>query len=149
MNNITKKDIFDLLFRVLFSTIFVGLGGEHIFSDLLIQNLMPEWVPAPRIVSIICGIILITGGGLIIAGAYLRFAAMIIGLFVIVVTITVHLPCLFFTPQDIPENASWMWTVLQRSNFVKNLCLLGVCLNLWYYEPQKLSYTYFIKNKQH
>jgi uncharacterized membrane protein YphA (DoxX/SURF4 family) len=149
MNNITKKDIFDLLFRVLFSTIFVGLGGEHIFSDLLIQNLMPEWVPAPRIVSIICGIILITGGGLIIAGAYLRFAALIIGLFVIVVTITVHLPCLFFTPQDISENASWMWTVLQRSNFVKNLCLLGVCLNLWYYEPQKLSYTYFIKNKQH
>jgi len=148
MSNINKKDIFDLLFRILFSSIFIGLGGEHIFSDLLIQNLMPSWVPAPRVISFICGLILITGGGLIIAGAYLRYAAIIIGSFIIVVTLTVHLPCLFYTPEEIPGNVSWMWTILQRSNFVKNLCLLGVCLNLWYYEPQKLSYTYLIKNKQ-
>ena len=42
----------ELVFRLLFSSIFIVLGGEHMFSDGLIQELMPSWVPAPRFLSI-------------------------------------------------------------------------------------------------
>jgi uncharacterized membrane protein YphA (DoxX/SURF4 family) len=148
MGTLNKKDFFDLVFRVLFSSIFIGLGGEHIFSDLLIQNLMPGWVPYPRLSSILCGLILITGGTLIILGIYIRFAVILLGAFIIVVTLSVHFPCLFYTPENIAQENAWMWTVLQRSNFVKNLCLLGVCLNLWYHQPQKLSLYYRLNKKK-
>lgn len=38
-----------------------------------------------------------------------------------------------------------MWDILQRSNFVKNLCLLGVCSNLLHHEPGKLSLAAYHK----
>ena len=46
----------DLAFRGLFCLIFVGLGGEHIVDDALIQKLMPAWVPYKRLVSLACGL---------------------------------------------------------------------------------------------
>ena len=56
------------VFRVLFSSIFSGLGGEHIVSDKLIQNLMPAWVPAPRMFSVLAGMLLLIGGTMILLG---------------------------------------------------------------------------------
>ena len=35
------SDLAELIFRMLFSSIFIVLGGEHIFRDELIRQLMP------------------------------------------------------------------------------------------------------------
>ena len=129
----------DILFRLLFSTIFIGLGGEHLVSDELIQNMMPTWVPYPRIASVAAGLILIYGGLAIISGVGLKYATIILGLFVTGVNICVHLPALFYIPEYISQDDKWLWVVLQRSNFVKNICLLGVCIHLWGYKVGPVS----------
>ncbi|MEL6348309.1 MAG: DoxX family protein [Myxococcota bacterium] len=134
-----RRDWGELLFRVLFSSIFIGLGGEHIVSDDLIQNLMPPWVPAPRLFSVGAGVILLTGGTMVLVGWRLKQAAWILGIFLVVVTATVHLPGVLLSPPPMPEETAWMWTVLQRSNLVKNLCLLGVCILLRDHQPGRYS----------
>ncbi|MCB0332287.1 MAG: DoxX family protein [Bdellovibrionales bacterium] len=132
------KDEAELAFRILFCLIFIGLGGEHLVSDELIQNLMPSWIPAKRVVSILCGSWLMFWGMFILLGYQLRVAAIALGSFVILVTLLVHVPGVLMEPA-LPADYTWMWTVLQRSNLVKNLCLLGVCFLLLYHEPGKYS----------
>lgn len=125
-----SRDRNELIFRVLFSSIFLGLGGEHIVDDRLIQNLMPPALPAPRLLSVLAGLVLLTGGSMVLVGYRIRTAAWILGAFLVVVTLAVHLPAVFLPCPPMPAESEWMWTVLQRSNLVKNLCLLGVCFLL-------------------
>ena len=143
-NDLFSRDVGDLAFRGLFCTIFLGLGGEHIFSDALIQNLMPGWVPAPRLVSIGVGLVLVAGGGAILAGYRLRQAALLLGTFVVAVTLAVHLPAVFHYPPGIPADWAWTWDILQRSNLVKNLCLLGVCIHLYHHRPGRYSLEHWL-----
>ncbi|MDQ8182159.1 DoxX family protein [Pelagicoccus sp. SDUM812005] len=141
-----SKDFSDLVFRLLFSLIFIGLGGEHLVSDELIQKLMPAWVPSPRLVSIFCGLVLFLGGGMIAIGYRLKLAAILLGTFLVAVTALVHAPALqgYLSPVACPED-QWMWDTLQRSNFVKNLCLLGVCAMLPFYSTGKWSLEAILK----
>jgi uncharacterized membrane protein YphA (DoxX/SURF4 family) len=132
-------DVQDFVFRAFVSVIFVGLGLEHIFSDTLIQVLMPGWVPAQRLVSILCGGVLLTGGLSLLLGYAVRQGALMLGAFLVVVTVTVHLPGLFQIPATIPADWAWLWVVFQRSNFVKNICLLGVCIHLVGHRPGRFS----------
>ena len=108
----TKADVTEVLFRVLFCVIFIGLGGEHLFKDDLVRLLIPSWVPLPRLVSIACGVWLVSWGGLILLGWHLRWAACALGSFVIVVTALVHGPALFSMPSEIPTTCGWMWDIL-------------------------------------
>ncbi len=133
------RDLGELAFRLLFSTIFVGLGGEHIVDDTLIQNLMPAWVPAPRLASVLAGLVLLTGGSMVALGWRLRVAALVLGSFLVVVTVSVHLPAVVGLVAAPEGTTEWAWVVLQRSNLVKNLCLLGVCVQLWWHSPGALS----------
>lgn len=135
-----SKDVSDLIFRLLFSLIFIGLGGEHLVSDDLIQKLMPEWMPSPRLVSIMCGLVLFIGGAMIAVGYQIKVAAIMLGTFLVVVTALVHAPAIqgIESPVADPRD-QWMWDTLQRSNFVKNLCLLGVCTMLPYYHTGRWS----------
>ncbi len=143
-----NQDFADLLFRVLFCLIFIALGGEHLVKDDLIQKLMPSWVPLPKIVSIGCGLILLLGGGLIALGYNLRFAAILLGVFLIIVTTIVHGPAILNTPDFINPESEWLWQILQRSNYVKNICLLGVCLLLLNYQPGKWSLEAWLRRKE-
>ncbi len=133
------RDQSELIFRVLFSSIFLGLGSEHIVDDRLIMKLMPGWVPAPRMVSVLTGAVLLTGGSMVLVGYRLQRAAWILGTFLILVTLTVHLPAVFVEGPPMDEAHAWMWPVLQRSNLVKNLCLLGVCVLLGWHRPGRYS----------
>ena len=134
-----SKDFGDLLFRLLFSLIFLALGSEHILSDDLIQHLMPAWIPMPKVVSILVGMVLCVGGICIVLGWRLRFAAVLLGSFVIVVTLAVHVPAILINPEFVTDSNQWMWDILQRSNLAKNVCLLGVCVLLWHYVPGRWS----------
>ena len=133
----------DLIFRMLFSSIFLGLGMEHLFSDDLLQHLMPGWVFAPELASYISGVILLAGGSMILLGYHVRLGASILSVFLIVVTIAVHAPDILKKPDD----SNWMWIILQRSNFVKNVCLLGVCFKLFFYTPGNYSLEAWLKRR--
>lgn len=129
----------DAIFRLFFSSIFILLGGEHLVDDTLIQHIMPVWVPAKRLVSLLSGVILLTGGLGIATGIRLRAAATLLGAFLIVVTLLVHVPGMLMMPEQIPSDTRWLWDVFQRSNFIKNVCLLGVCVQLLTHEPGRFT----------
>jgi len=139
------KDTADLLFRSLFCLIFVGLGLEHIFSDALIQKLMPEWVPARRVISLGCGVWLTLWGSFILVGWKLHIAGIALALFLVPVTLLVHLPGIVLAPEQIPSGCLWIWDILQRTNLVKNLCLLGVCFHLLHHQVGRYSLEHYFR----
>ena len=132
-------DTTDLLFRALFSTIFLALGLEHLFHDQLIQQMMPGMLPFKRMFSLLCGAWLLCGGSMLLAGWHTRQAAAMLGGFLVLVTAVVHLRGMLGLPTGLPLEWSWLWELYQRSNFVKNLCLLGVCFHLLNHEPGRFS----------
>jgi uncharacterized membrane protein YphA (DoxX/SURF4 family) len=134
-----NSDTRDLIFRGLFSSIFLGLGSEHLLDDRLIRHLMPGWIEYPTLVSRVSGTVLLLGGLSILTGYRMQLGARLLGAFLFVVTLTVHLPGCFKIPADIPADAAWIWTVLQRSNLVKNVCLFGVCVHLTTQAPGRFS----------
>lgn len=141
-------NITDLVFRVLFSTIFIGLGFEHIFSDQLIQNMMPEWVTLKRFFSLIAGCLLLVGGLSVMFGFRTRQGALLLGTFLVVVTIVIHVPAMVITPDDLTDDWHWLWNLYQRSNFVKNICLLGVCFHLINHRLGKFSIDVIRREKR-
>ena len=134
-----SNDTRDLIFRALFSTIFLGLGSEHLMDDRLIQHFMPAWVGYPTLASRFSGFVLLVGGLSILTGYRIQLGARLLGAFLLVVTLTVHLPGVFQVPAGIPADAAWLWAVFQRSNLVKNLCLFGVCVHLTTQAPGRFS----------
>jgi len=139
-----SEDMADFIFRVLFSSIFLGLGAEHILDDRLIQNLMPAWVPFKREVSVASGLTLISGGLLVALGYRVRLGATILAGFLVSVTVLVHGVSVLSSPAGLPADWQWLWDVFQRSNFVKNLCLLGVCFKLFHYTPTRFTLDQFL-----
>lgn len=130
----------DLLFRILFSWIFIALGLEHLFSDELIQTMIPDWIGGKRLISLGAGGVLLGGGLALLAGYRVRMAGALLGGFLILVTVTVHGPALLHVPTELPEDWRWLWEVYQRSNFFKNLCLVGVCIYLTHHRVGRFGF---------
>jgi len=144
-----SDDTSDLLFRGLFSTIFIGLGLEHLLSDALLQALIPDWIGAKRAASVGAGLLLLAGGGSILLGLKIHLGAAMLGVFLVVVTITVHAPGVAGRyPTHLPDDARWIWQIYQRSNFVKNLCLLGVCIHLVRHRPGRFSLDHYLARRR-
>ncbi len=141
-------DTRDLIFRCLFSSIFVGLGSEHLLDDRLIRHLMPAWIRYPELASRVSGCVLLLGGCSILVGYRVQFGARLLGAFLILVTLTVHVPGCFYVPTDIPPDAGWLWLILQRSNLAKNLCLFGVCVHLTTHAPGRYSVDSWLARKR-
>jgi uncharacterized membrane protein YphA (DoxX/SURF4 family) len=132
-------DVSDLIFRLLFSLIFIGLGLEHIFADEIIRGLMPDWLGNQRAASVAAGLLLLSGGLSVATGIQVRAAAMLLAVFLVLVTLTIHLPAMFGRPGELPAQWAWLWDVYQRSNFFKNLCLLGVCFHLMHHRVGRFA----------
>jgi uncharacterized membrane protein YphA (DoxX/SURF4 family) len=141
-------DVRDLIFRALFSTIFLGLGSEHLLDDHLIRHFMPAWVRYPTLASSLSAVVLLVGGLSILLGYRMHLGARLLGAFLFVVTLTVHVPGVFQVPPEIPPESAWLWTVFQRSNLVKNLCLFGVCVQLTTQAPGRFSIDGFRARKR-
>lgn len=139
-DDVTASDIRDLSFRLLFSLIFFGLGAEHVSQSTLLKTLMPDWVPFKDFVSAACGLWLLGWGSFVLVGYKIRVASVALGAFVIGVTLLVHLPGVLVTPERIASSCESLWQILQRSNLGKNVCLVGMCLMLFDYQPGLLSF---------
>jgi uncharacterized membrane protein YphA (DoxX/SURF4 family) len=133
------SDVRDLIFRGLFSTIFLGLGSEHLLDDRLIQHFMPGWVPYPVLASRLSGVVILIGGLSILTGYRMQLGARLLGAFLFIVTLAVHVPGCFQVPPGIAPDYAWLWVVFQRSNLVKNVCLFGVCVHLTTQAPGRFS----------
>ena len=131
---------------MLFSSIFLGLGGEHLFQDELVQKLMPDWFVYKRLLSIMAGLVLVSGALALITGLMLKKAAIMLAAFLVTVTLLIHLPELSGAPEGLPKDWVWLWQVFQRSDFVKNVCLFGVCIHLMRYEPKLLTLENVLKH---
>ncbi len=141
-------DLSDLIFRGLFSTIFVGLGLEHLLSDQLLQGLIPDWIGAKRLVSVAAGVVLLTGGCSILLGFKVHLGAAVLAGFLVTVTALVHGPGLVGHPASVAPEARDLWQMYQRSNFVKNLCLLGVCVHLITHQTGRYSVERYLTDRQ-
>jgi uncharacterized membrane protein YphA (DoxX/SURF4 family) len=95
----------------MFSSLFFGLGFEHLFQDETILKFMPDWVTYRRLISILCGLILLTGALSILLGFRIKQFAKILALFIFLVTLSVHGVALFRTPIDLPQEWKWLWEV--------------------------------------
>lgn len=85
---------------------------------------------------------------MIALGYRLKLAAIMLGTFLVVVTALVHAPALASATSPVSDPADrWIWDTLQRSNFVKNLCLLGVCMMLPFYQMGKWSLQSYLDRK--
>ena len=146
MKRLIDTDVAELIFRLFFSSIFIVLGAEHLFDDSLIQRLMPEWVPMKRAVSVLSGLVLLVGGGSVALGIFIRSAAILLGVFLVAVTLLVHVPGMFQAPGFVEGKEIWLWDVYQRSNFIKNVCLLWVCLHLLTHEPGRYTLRGFVRS---
>lgn len=144
-----SEDLSELVFRLLFSSIFVVLGLEHLLSDDLIQALMPNWLPWKRGLSVLAGALLVAGGTSIAVGFRVYWAATGLAGFLVVVTLLVHVPGMLSTPQGLVDDWRWLWDVYQRSNFIKNLCLLGVCFHFFYHEPGIYSLERWLEKREY
>lgn len=139
------EDISDLVFRALFSTIFLGLGVEHLVSDQLLQGLIPDWMGYKRLISALAGVVLLAGGGSILTGLKVHLGAAVLAAFLVAVTVIVHVPGVIGAPPaSVPASAEWLWQIYQRSNLVKNLCLIGVCVHLLTHQPGRYSLDQFL-----
>jgi|TARA_B100000315_G_C14397588_1_gene504918 putative oxidoreductase len=143
-----KYQFTDFLFRALFSLIFIGLGFEHIFQDAQIQSMMPAWLPLKRLISLSVGLLLLTGGFSLLCGYKVKLGAVILGIFLVIVSLTIHLPALAQIPQDLPQDWHWLWNVYQRSNLFKNLCLLGGCFQLANHRIGRFSVEHYLMKRE-
>lgn len=141
------EDTSDLVFRVLFSTIFIGLGVEHLVSDTLLQTLMPDWLGPKRLASLASGGILLAGGLSIALGYKVDVGATVLAGFLVLVTAIVHAPGLVGAPPPRAEGCAWLWQVYQRSNFVKNICLFGVCIHLVTHRTGRHSLDAYLRRR--
>ena len=132
-------DLTELIFRILFSLIFLGLGFEHLFSDDIIRGMMPDWILWKRTLSMAAGLVLLLGGFSVLLGYRTTWGAIVLGCFLLLVTALIHVPAVLAQPADLPREWGWLWDVYQRSNLVKNLCLLGVCFHLINHTPGRYS----------
>lgn len=142
------SDLRDLASRGFFSLIFFGLGAEHLTQSALLQTLMPTWVPYPAIVSVACGLWLILWGSFVLAGYRVRLASVALLLFIVGVTLLVHLPGVLVTPVQVSASCEGLWQILQRSNLGKNVCLIGMCLFLFDYNPGAISISAWLRRER-
>lgn len=112
-----------LLGRILFAFIFIKAGLGH-FSQGPISYAASHGVPMANILVPISGVLALAGGLSILLGFRARIGAWLIALFLIPVTFMMHD---FWNVTD-PQAA-----MMQQTNFIKNLALLGGAFIIAYF----------------
>lgn len=115
--------------RTLFSAIFL-LSSPNNFKSDTIGYAASHGVPLARIAVPLAGVIAILGAISIVLGWYARVGALLIILFLIPVTLTMHD---FWAVHD-PQQAQ-----MQMINFMKNMSMLGGALLIAYHGAGPVS----------
>jgi len=115
--------------RVLFALIFILSGISH-FLHSTIEYAASQGVPMASLMVPLSGAIAVAGGLSIAAGYRARWGAILIVVFLIPVTLSMHK---FWTVAD-PAMQQ-----MQMAHFMKNVALLGAALLISYFGSGPLS----------
>ena len=115
--------------RVLFAAIFIVSGLTH-FSPAVIGYAASQGVPLASLLVPISGLIALAGGLSILLGYHARIGALLLVLFLIPVTLSLHA---FWTVTD-P-----MMAQVQMAMFMKNVSMLGGALLIAYFGAGPVS----------
>ncbi|MBF0563986.1 MAG: DoxX family protein [Nitrospirae bacterium] len=118
-----------LLGRILYTFIFLKAAPGH-FTDGTIAYAASHGVPLASIVVPITGVILILGGLSVLLGYKAKYGAYLLVLFLVPVTLTMHQ---FWGLSD-P-----MAVMAQKTNFIKNVSMLGAALLIAHFGSGPLS----------
>ncbi len=126
------NDYIFLLSRIILGLYFLFNGFNH-FLNL---NYMAEWVknkniPAPKLMVVLTGILLLIGGISILFGIYIEIGILALTLFFLPVTFIMH---------DFWREKDPQMKMIHMINFMKNLALWAAILSLLYV-PQPWSFS--------
>lgn len=115
--------MFELLFllgRIIYGGFFVLNGLNHFMkTGMMEQYAASKKVPSPRYAVWLSGLMILFGGLGMILGIYVQYAALLIVVFLAVVSVTMHN---FWTVQDSMQKQ------MEMVQFLKNMALLGAAL---------------------
>lgn len=109
--------------RAFYSLIFIMLGTNH-FNAGMIDYAASNGVPMANLLVPLSGLLAIIGGLSIFLGYYARFGALLLLLFLVPVTLSMHN---FWTVTDPTMHQ------MQMVNFMKNLSMMGGALLILFY----------------
>lgn len=124
-----------LIGRILFSLIFIssGIMGHMINLQQTSAYAASSGLPMPTVLVLVSGIIALLGGLSILLGYKAKLGALLIVIFLIPVTFTMHN---FWT---ITDPAQQMMKTIQMSLFMKNIALIGAALMIAYFGSGPVS----------
>lgn len=111
--------------RIFFSLIFIMSGLHHITNPgSMVQYASAMGVPAPKVMIILTGLMILAGGISVLIGYKARIGALLIILFLVPVTPWMHRP---------------LSDQMQFIMFMKNLSMLGGALIIAAFGPGEIS----------
>ena len=115
-----RMDIVFLVGRIIFGVYFAFNGVMHLTQlKSMVPYAQSQGVPAPRLMVIVSGLLILLGGLSVAVGVYPRIGALLIIIFLIPVTFMMHR---FWAEKD-P-----MAQQMQMTQFTKNMGLLGAAI---------------------
>lgn len=117
--------------RFLFSVLFLTSGMNHFMQyEALVGYARASGVPSPDLAVLVTGVMLVVGGVCVLLGAFARFGALLLAIFLIASALMVHR---FWGLTDAMQAQS------QMTHFFKNLALAGGALLIVYFGPGPYS----------
>ena len=123
-----------LIGRILFSLIFLMSGFGHLTqSDALSQYAASKGVPAPKVATIVSGLMILAGGLSILLGVFMEIGAWLIVFFLLPTSFMMHN---FWKVEDPMQKQ------VEQAQFMKNLSMTGAAL-VFYWLVQTHGYGPF------
>ena len=113
-------DIVILIGRILFSFIFLGGAAGHLTQTATMAEIAAQKkVPAPRLVVLATGVLMVAAALMIMLGVWADLAALGLFLFLVPTAFVMHN---FWTESDAQT------AMLEQLQFLKDMSLAGACL---------------------
>jgi uncharacterized membrane protein len=130
------KSIFLVLGRVVVGATAIFYGVEFFMHPqgvpgLPLQKIMPDWIPAPRLINYLTGAILVLAGAAMLLNKKTRLAATYLGAWIVLLVIFIYGPILFSTLAD----PSTQVKIEGINYFFDTLLFAGVVLALAHATP--------------
>jgi putative oxidoreductase len=125
-----------LVGRIFYSSIFIIASINH-FKSSTILYAASQGVPLPQFLVPLSGLMALIGGLSILLGYKTRVGALLIILFLIPITLTMHNFWDYSDPNQIQ---------LQQIMFMKNLSMLGGAILLYFFGAGPVSFDYKKEN---
>ncbi|MFQ5570659.1 MAG: DoxX family protein [Rhodothermales bacterium] len=118
-------DILVLMARVFFSMLFILSGFGHLSQRrMMAQYARSKNVPAPRLAVLVTGVMIIFGGFSVLLGAFVKYGALLLVVFLLVAAYMMHG---FWRVDDPVARQNEM------VHFMKDLSLAGAAFLIWYH----------------